>query len=42
MMHVILRDGLEDREYLRDFTEGWELLPAQVARAVSARASRAA
>lgn len=31
MMHVILRDGLEDREFLREHTVGWEELPGQVA-----------
>ena len=40
MMHVIVRDGLEDREYLTQMTHGWEKLrervmneysPAQVA-----------
>src|SRR5690606_20480136 len=32
MMHVILRDGLEDRDYLREYTVGWELLAEQVSR----------
>jgi anaerobic selenocysteine-containing dehydrogenase len=27
MMHLILRDGLEDRDYLRRHTVGWEMLP---------------
>lgn len=31
MMHVILRDGLEDREYLERYTFGWEALPRHVA-----------
>lgn len=30
MMHVILRDGLHDADYLARYTEGWERLPAQV------------
>jgi anaerobic selenocysteine-containing dehydrogenase len=30
MMHIILRDGLQDREYLERYTEGWEQLPEQV------------
>jgi anaerobic selenocysteine-containing dehydrogenase len=30
MMHVILRDGLEDRDYLRRHTVGWEELPGRV------------
>ena len=31
MMHVILRDGLQDRDYLREHTVGWEELPARTA-----------
>ncbi|MEX2571241.1 MAG: molybdopterin oxidoreductase family protein [Gemmatimonadota bacterium] len=31
MMHVILRDGLEDRDYLERYTDGWEQLGDQVA-----------
>jgi anaerobic selenocysteine-containing dehydrogenase len=31
MMHVILRDGLEDRGYLESYTVGWEKLPGRVA-----------
>ncbi|HET8657306.1 MAG TPA: molybdopterin oxidoreductase family protein [Longimicrobiaceae bacterium] len=31
MMHVILRDGLEDRDYLERFTHGREKLPGRVA-----------
>src|SRR5690606_2886053 len=31
MMHVILRDGLEDGEYLRRHAVGWEMLPDRVA-----------
>jgi anaerobic selenocysteine-containing dehydrogenase len=31
MMHVVLRDRLEDREYLQRHTVGWELLPERVA-----------
>jgi anaerobic selenocysteine-containing dehydrogenase len=31
MMHVILRDGLEDRDYLARHAVGWEQLPARVA-----------
>jgi anaerobic selenocysteine-containing dehydrogenase len=31
MMHVILRDRLEDRDYLERYTVGWELLPERVA-----------
>jgi len=31
MMHVILRDRLEDREFLESHTVGWERLPAIVA-----------
>ncbi|CAN5692150.1 molybdopterin oxidoreductase family protein [soil metagenome] len=30
MMHVILREGLEDRAYLERYTSGWELLPDHV------------
>jgi anaerobic selenocysteine-containing dehydrogenase len=30
MMHVIFREGLEDRDYLERFTEGWERLPARL------------
>ncbi|MBW3627887.1 MAG: molybdopterin oxidoreductase family protein [Gemmatimonadetes bacterium] len=30
MMHVILRDGLEDRDYLESYSVGWEKLPARV------------
>ncbi len=31
MMHVILREGLEDRDYLESTTIGWERLPEHVA-----------
>jgi anaerobic selenocysteine-containing dehydrogenase len=31
MMHVILREGLQDQEYLARYTVGWEQLPEQVA-----------
>jgi len=31
MMHVFLRDGLEDRDYLERYAEGWEDLPERVA-----------
>jgi anaerobic selenocysteine-containing dehydrogenase len=37
MMHVILRDGLEDRDYLERYTAGWELLPERVAEWTPAR-----
>jgi anaerobic selenocysteine-containing dehydrogenase len=37
MMHVILRDGLEDAEYLRRHAVGWELLPDRVAEWTPAR-----
>src|SRR6202046_3973756 len=30
LMHVILRDGLEDREYIREMTHGFEQLAARV------------
>ncbi|HEX2060668.1 MAG TPA: molybdopterin oxidoreductase family protein [Thermoanaerobaculia bacterium] len=30
MMHVIFRDGLEDREYLQEMTNGWEALRERV------------
>jgi anaerobic selenocysteine-containing dehydrogenase len=30
-MHVILRDGLEDRDYLERHTSGWERLPERTA-----------
>lgn len=32
MMHVILRDGLQDTAYLEKHAHGWEELPAHVAR----------
>ena len=32
MMHVIFRDGLEDRDYLERYSVGWEMLPEQLAR----------
>lgn len=32
MMNVIFRDGLDDREFLHDFTVGWEALPEHVSR----------
>jgi anaerobic selenocysteine-containing dehydrogenase len=31
MMHVILREGLEDREYLQRHAVGWEMMPERVA-----------
>src|SRR5690606_21878880 len=31
MMHVILRDALEDADFLRRYTHGWELLPEHLA-----------
>jgi anaerobic selenocysteine-containing dehydrogenase len=39
MMHVIFRDGLEDREFLESHTAGWERLPEQVASWSPQRAS---
>jgi anaerobic selenocysteine-containing dehydrogenase len=39
MMHVILRDGLEDRDYLRRHTAGWERLPARAAEWTPERAA---
>ena len=37
MMHLILREGLEDRDYLRRYTVGWELLADRVAEWTPAR-----
>lgn len=37
MMHLILREGLEDQDYLRRYTAGWELLAARVAEWTPAR-----
>jgi anaerobic selenocysteine-containing dehydrogenase len=31
MMHVVFRDGLEDRDYLERYTVGWEMLRERVA-----------
>ncbi len=39
IMHVILRDGLEDRDYLERHTAGWELLAGRVAEWVPGRTS---
>src|SRR5215217_6058692 len=30
MMHLIVREGLEDRDYLERYTVGWEKLPGRV------------
>jgi anaerobic selenocysteine-containing dehydrogenase len=40
MMHVILRDALEDRDYLERYTSGWEHLPARAAEWAPERAAR--
>ncbi|HEX6069388.1 MAG TPA: molybdopterin oxidoreductase family protein [Longimicrobiaceae bacterium] len=37
LMHVILREGLEDREYLERHAVGWERLPERVAEWTPAR-----
>lgn len=39
MMHVILREGLEDRDYLERFTVGWERLPERAAEWTPERAA---
>jgi ferredoxin-nitrate reductase len=41
MLHVIVRDGLTDEGFLRDHTEGWEELSAQVREWPVERASEA-
>jgi len=42
MMHVIFRDGLEDAEYLRAHTVGWEALRERVAEWTPARTAQVA
>ncbi|HET6229387.1 MAG TPA: molybdopterin oxidoreductase family protein [Longimicrobiaceae bacterium] len=39
MMHVIFRDGMEDRDYLARHTVGWEMLRDRVAEWTPARAA---
>jgi len=40
MMHVILRDQLQDHDYLERYTSGWELLPAHLDDWTPARAEK--